>query len=276
MPAWGDVLHLVGTEPPPLVREAIGPYFDSIRLLGERTAEMHLALAAGTSDAFRPEPFTTLYQRSLLQSMRTQLRPTLTMLRRALSTLDDNGQRGRAARARRRGQAPRRVLGPHQAPHRHPPDPGARRLPPRSGAARRPRLRDHRLRGRAVSCAHRTTDQEDRTGRRGGHAALLPVRGARRPPGPCRPRPRAHRAVAGLRAARAAVAAVDHHRLPHRATSTSPAARRSSPTIPPTCSRCSARTRSTRRSTRCATTSRTDRDWAPIPLHGIVQLLASV
>jgi maltose alpha-D-glucosyltransferase/alpha-amylase len=93
VPGWGDVLGLVDTEPPPLVRDAIGPYFDSIRLLGERTAEMHLALASGTSDAFRPEPFTTLYQRSLLQSMRAQLRPTLTMLRRALSTLDDNGQR---------------------------------------------------------------------------------------------------------------------------------------------------------------------------------------
>jgi maltose alpha-D-glucosyltransferase/alpha-amylase len=93
VPAWGDVLGLVGTEPPPLVREAIGPYFDSIRLLGERTAEMHLALASGSSDAFRPEPFTTLYQRSLLQSMRAQLRPTLTMLRRALSALDDNGRR---------------------------------------------------------------------------------------------------------------------------------------------------------------------------------------
>ena len=38
--------------------EQIGPYLDAVRLLGRRTAELHSALAAGTSDAFRPEPLT--------------------------------------------------------------------------------------------------------------------------------------------------------------------------------------------------------------------------
>lgn len=38
--------------------EQIGPYLDAVRLLGRRTAELHSGLAAGTSDAFRPEPLT--------------------------------------------------------------------------------------------------------------------------------------------------------------------------------------------------------------------------
>jgi trehalose synthase-fused probable maltokinase len=36
--------------------EQIGPYLDAVRLLGRRTAELHSALAAGSNDAFRPEP----------------------------------------------------------------------------------------------------------------------------------------------------------------------------------------------------------------------------
>ena len=45
------------------------------------------------------------------------------------------------------------------APHRGVPHPHPRRLPPGSGAARRARLRDHRLRGRALALAHRTPHQ---------------------------------------------------------------------------------------------------------------------
>jgi maltose alpha-D-glucosyltransferase/alpha-amylase len=52
-------------------RELIGPYLDSARLLGVRTAELHLALAANRVDPdFAPEPFGKLYQRSLYQSLR--------------------------------------------------------------------------------------------------------------------------------------------------------------------------------------------------------------
>ena len=52
--------------------ELVGPYIDSARLLGERTAELHLALSSDPSDdAFAPEPMTPYYQRSMYQSMRT-------------------------------------------------------------------------------------------------------------------------------------------------------------------------------------------------------------
>ena len=51
-------------------RAQIGFYLESARLLAQRTADMHAALAAGSQDAlFTPEPFSKLYQRSLFQSM---------------------------------------------------------------------------------------------------------------------------------------------------------------------------------------------------------------
>jgi maltose alpha-D-glucosyltransferase/alpha-amylase len=61
--------------------ELIGNYLDSARLLGMRTAELHLALASDSNDAdFAPEPFGTLSQRSLYQSMRTLTGRSLTLL----------------------------------------------------------------------------------------------------------------------------------------------------------------------------------------------------
>ena len=51
--------------------EVLGAYLETARLIARRTAEMHVALAAGVDDpAFAPEPFTAMYQRSLYQSMR--------------------------------------------------------------------------------------------------------------------------------------------------------------------------------------------------------------
>ena len=89
LPAWPTDLR--GAEPVPGgVADAVGPYLDSAELLGRRTAELHQALAAGTEPAFAPEPFTTLYQRSVYQSMRAQVRPTLGLIRRTLGNLDDD------------------------------------------------------------------------------------------------------------------------------------------------------------------------------------------
>jgi maltose alpha-D-glucosyltransferase/alpha-amylase len=56
--------------------------------LGVRTAQLHRALASGDSDAFRPLPFTRLYQRSLYQSLRSDARSTLRQLARRLDRLD--------------------------------------------------------------------------------------------------------------------------------------------------------------------------------------------
>ncbi len=62
---------LAREEPPALAGEMIGAYLESARLLGERTAQMHLALASHYEESsFAPVPFTGLYQRSIYQSMR--------------------------------------------------------------------------------------------------------------------------------------------------------------------------------------------------------------
>jgi maltose alpha-D-glucosyltransferase/alpha-amylase len=83
-PAVAPLLDLIETPPPEDVRALIGGYLESARLLGTRTAEMHLALASDPDDpAFAPEPFTGLYQRSLYQSMRN-------LGTRAFQLLDEN------------------------------------------------------------------------------------------------------------------------------------------------------------------------------------------
>jgi len=66
-------------------REAIGAYLADAELLGTRTAQLHLALASRDDiRAFAPEPFTPHYQRSIYQSMRTQVVQTLQLVRRRL------------------------------------------------------------------------------------------------------------------------------------------------------------------------------------------------
>jgi len=80
-------LELIGEAPPPLLLE-MGTHFELARLLGQRTAELHLALAHDPEDpGFAPEPFTTLYQRSLYESIRTSAARNLGLLRRRLGDL---------------------------------------------------------------------------------------------------------------------------------------------------------------------------------------------
>ncbi len=79
-PAGPLELALAGETPDP----AVGTYPDTARLLGRRTAELHLALAAAADDpALAPEPFTPFAQRSALESRRAQLAQTEQMLRAA-------------------------------------------------------------------------------------------------------------------------------------------------------------------------------------------------
>ncbi len=68
-------------EVPAVVHDLFGPFFASAELLGQRTAEMHIALAAGDDPDFAPEPFNRLYQRSLYQSILNETRATLRAVR---------------------------------------------------------------------------------------------------------------------------------------------------------------------------------------------------
>src|SRR6185436_12368975 len=64
-----SVFTLLEDPVPPLAGELIGSYLASAQLLGQRTAELHLALAADGQDPhFAPELFSTHYQRSIYQT----------------------------------------------------------------------------------------------------------------------------------------------------------------------------------------------------------------
>jgi maltose alpha-D-glucosyltransferase/alpha-amylase len=77
-------------EVPALAKETIGAYLVSVQLLGQRTAELHKALASAPDEPeFSPEPFTFVYQASLYQSMRGQAVRTLQLLREKLQGLPD-------------------------------------------------------------------------------------------------------------------------------------------------------------------------------------------
>ncbi len=85
-------------ELPQSVRRVVGPYLGSARTLGERTGDLHRTLAARPEvEAFRPEAFSTLYQRSLYQSMRNLLGTSLDRLGRRAYRLEEE-ERGIARR----------------------------------------------------------------------------------------------------------------------------------------------------------------------------------
>jgi maltose alpha-D-glucosyltransferase/alpha-amylase len=95
----GEVVLPEGFEP-----ALIATYLDSARLLGERTAELHLALASDTADTeFAPEAFGTLYQRSLYQSMRTLTGRSLQLLEERSAHLDGQAAELAARLLGRRG-----------------------------------------------------------------------------------------------------------------------------------------------------------------------------
>jgi maltose alpha-D-glucosyltransferase/alpha-amylase len=83
-------VELTEQEIPELAQEALGSYASSAHLLGQRTGELHLALASDVKDpSFAPEPFTALYRRSLYQSMRTLVDQSLTLLAKRLETIPE-------------------------------------------------------------------------------------------------------------------------------------------------------------------------------------------
>jgi len=83
-----SITTLAATELSEQARELIDTDIESARLLGERTAAMHVALASETENrSFIPEPFTPHAQRGLFQSMRNLTRQTFQLLSRQLKGL---------------------------------------------------------------------------------------------------------------------------------------------------------------------------------------------
>lgn len=76
---------------PPLLQDLIGGvYLEMAHLLGKRTGELHLALSSVPGDPdFAPEPFSTLYQRAVYQSMRSLTRRVMQYLSKNLKKLPE-------------------------------------------------------------------------------------------------------------------------------------------------------------------------------------------
>jgi len=82
------IVDLVQKGIPIVAQQMIGTYLSSAELLGQRTAELHGALASDPDDpAFSPEPFTPFYRRSLFQSMRTLAKQAFSLLAKRFQVL---------------------------------------------------------------------------------------------------------------------------------------------------------------------------------------------
>jgi len=70
-----------------------GVYPEKTKLLGQRTGELHMALASIQDDRmFAPEPFNAMAQRSVFQSMRALLRRTTALLAKKVPDLPEKFQ----------------------------------------------------------------------------------------------------------------------------------------------------------------------------------------
>jgi maltose alpha-D-glucosyltransferase/alpha-amylase len=91
-PALEAVTELARRETPPEMQALAGVYLDSAALMGQRTADFHRALAAAPGADFTPEPFTELYQRSLVQSVRNLARRVSQRLRQRLRDVPEDAR----------------------------------------------------------------------------------------------------------------------------------------------------------------------------------------
>ncbi|MGH7976241.1 MAG: maltose alpha-D-glucosyltransferase, partial [Limisphaerales bacterium] len=85
-PALGPI-KLLQHGSPAESADHIGTYLESARLLGVRTAELHLALASGDSGDFSMEPMTPHYLRGVFQYMRSLVVRNLRLLRKQIKSL---------------------------------------------------------------------------------------------------------------------------------------------------------------------------------------------
>jgi maltooligosyltrehalose trehalohydrolase len=85
-----SLFALAEGDTPPLASELIGSYLASARLLGQRTAELHLALVSDPDDQrFAPESFAAPYQHALSQSMQSLTAEAFRLLRQRLAELPE-------------------------------------------------------------------------------------------------------------------------------------------------------------------------------------------
>jgi maltose alpha-D-glucosyltransferase/alpha-amylase len=89
-PPSETLLELQAMEMPTLASQNFGSYLTNIHMLGESTADLHLTLASDEDyPNFAPEPFTSLYQRSVYQSARNLTGQTFRTLSQKSDTFSD-------------------------------------------------------------------------------------------------------------------------------------------------------------------------------------------
>ena len=89
----GSLLDLQQQDLPELAAQTIGSYLASAQLLGQSTAELHIALASDSENpGFAPEPFSSLYQRSIYQYARNLTGQVFLLLKERLNTLPSASQ----------------------------------------------------------------------------------------------------------------------------------------------------------------------------------------
>ncbi|MEZ4222162.1 MAG: maltose alpha-D-glucosyltransferase [Polyangiaceae bacterium] len=85
----GSLLAHVNAAPPAVLSERTGLWFSRMELLGQRTGELHLALANAEEGPFQPDRFNALSRRSLYQSLRNLSSRTFDLLRKSKQSLPD-------------------------------------------------------------------------------------------------------------------------------------------------------------------------------------------
>jgi maltose alpha-D-glucosyltransferase/alpha-amylase len=84
----GSLLERVRAPLADRVVDWLGPFLDRMRLLGRRTAELHLELAAATDDPlFTPEPYDIMHQQSMYGTVIAHAARTFDLLRGRLAGL---------------------------------------------------------------------------------------------------------------------------------------------------------------------------------------------
>jgi maltose alpha-D-glucosyltransferase/alpha-amylase len=85
-----SVIEDVHAEISPIADAMIGAYLEFARTLGQRTGELHVALASRHAvPEFAPEPINAMYRRSLYQASRTRLEQASRTLRDRVSSLPE-------------------------------------------------------------------------------------------------------------------------------------------------------------------------------------------
>ena len=69
-------------------------YMEMAGLLGERTGQLHLALSSNYEEkAFHPETYSSFYQRSVYQSLRSNVKNTFRLIKKHMNNFDKNLQK---------------------------------------------------------------------------------------------------------------------------------------------------------------------------------------